>query len=267
MEERDVQIRGYKVRLPLDLFVLASANPEDYTNRGRIITPLKDRFGSQIRTHYPRTTEHEMAIVEQERTRFGADGYETTVPDFMGEIVAELTHLARRSSEISQRSGVSVRVSICNYENLLSNALKRAIRLREQQVAPRISDLQALVASTAGKIEMEAVGESDEVRVVEKLIQRAVLNVFNRHFQPAAFDELTRNFDNGLKIEVSDDMPSLEYIRQAAEVGGLGRAIEELGTQGNPALVASAIEFTLEGLHLNRKVNKDRTAGRFRYRG
>jgi magnesium chelatase subunit I len=267
MEERDVQIRGYKVRLPLDLFVLASANPEDYTNRGRIITPLKDRFGSQIRTHYPRTAEHEIAIVEQERTQFAADGYETTVPDFMREIVAELTHLARRSSEISQRSGVSVRVSICNYENLLSNALKRAIRLREQQVAPRVSDLQALVASTAGKIELEAVGESDEVRVVEKLIQRAVLNVFNRHFQPAAFDELIRNFDNGLKIEVSDDMPSLEYIRQAAEVGGMSRAIEELGAQGNPALVASAIEFTLEGLHLNRKLNKDRAAGRFRYRG
>jgi magnesium chelatase subunit I len=185
----------------------------------------------------------------------------------MKEIVAELTHLARRSSDISQRSGVSVRVSICNYENLLSNALKRAIRLREQQVAPRVSDLQALVASTAGKIEMEAVGDQDENKVVEKLIQRATLNVFNRHFQPAAFDELTRSFENGLKIEVSDDMPSLEYIRQAAEVGGLSRAVEQLGAQGNPALVASTIEFALEGLHLNRKLNKDRVGGKFRYRG
>jgi magnesium chelatase subunit I len=266
MEERDVQIRGYKVRLPLDLYVVASANPEDYTNRGRIITPLKDRFGSQIRTHYPRTAEHEIGIVEQEHTRFAADGYEMTVPDYMREIVAELTHLARRSSEISQRSGVSVRVSICNYENLLSNALKRAIRLREQQVSPRVSDLNALVASTAGKIELEAAGESDEEKLVEKLIQRAVLNVFNRHFSPGSFDELLRNFENGLAIEVADSMPSLEYIRQAAEVGGMSKAVEQLGATGNPAVVSSAIEFALEGLHLNRKLNKDRTAGRFRYR-
>jgi magnesium chelatase subunit I len=267
MEERDVQIRGYKVRLPLDVYVVASANPEDYTNRGRIITPLKDRFGSQIRTHYPRTAEHEIDIVNQEHSRFPSDGYETDVPAYMAEIVAELTHLARRSSEISQRSGVSVRVSICNYENLVSNALKRAIRLREKQVSPRVTDLNALVASTAGKIELEAVGEADEGRVIEKLLQRAVLNVFNRHFSPGGFEELTRNFENGLRIEVGDDMPSLEYIRQAAEVGGMGRAIEQLGAQGNPALVASAIEFTLEGLHLNRKLNKDRTAGHFRYRG
>ncbi|PYM61862.1 MAG: hypothetical protein DMD79_11825, partial [Candidatus Rokuibacteriota bacterium] len=137
MEERDVQIRGYKVRLPLDLFVIASANPEDYTNRGRIITPLKDRFGAQIRTHYPRAIEHEILIVEQEATRFAADGYPVEVPDYMREIVAELTHLARRSPEISQRSGVSVRVSITNYETLVSNALRRAIRLGERPAVPR----------------------------------------------------------------------------------------------------------------------------------
>src|SRR6266542_4741457 len=152
MEERDVQIRGYKVRLPLDVFVIASANPEDYTNRGRIITPLKDRFGSQIRTHYPRSVEHEMDIMEQERGVFHDEEYDTIVPAYMKRIVAELTHLARRSLEISQRSGVSVRVSICNYENLLSNALKRAIRLDEHEVAPRVSDLGAIVASTSGKI-------------------------------------------------------------------------------------------------------------------
>ena len=131
MEERDVQIRGYKVRLPLDLFVVASANPEDYTNRGRIITPLKDRFGAQIRTHYPQTIEHEIAIMEQERTSFDEDGFNTVVPNYIKEILAEITHLARRSSDISQRSGVSVRVSICNYETVLSAALKRSIRLRE----------------------------------------------------------------------------------------------------------------------------------------
>jgi magnesium chelatase subunit I len=266
MEERDVQIRGYKVRLPLDVFVIASANPEDYTNRGRIITPLKDRFGSQIRTHYPRTVEHEMDIMEQERGIFTDEEYDTIVPSYMKEIVAEVTHLARKSPDISQRSGVSVRVSVANYENMLSSALRRAIRLRERQVAPRISDLLALTQSTGGKIELETVGDRDEEKVIDKLLQKAVLNVFNRHFALHEFDELLTNFDNGLKVEVGDGLASLEYVRQAAEVSGFTPAIKKLGGQGNPAQIASAIEVVLEGLHLNRKLNKDRTAGRMRYR-
>jgi magnesium chelatase subunit I len=266
MEERDVQIRGYKVRLPLDLFVIASANPEDYTNRGRIITPLKDRFGSQIRTHYPRTIEHEMDIMEQERGVFVDEEYDTIVPSYMREIVAEVTHLARKSPDISQRSGVSVRVSVANFENMLSSALRRAIRLREKQVAPRVSDLVAVTQSTGGKIELETVGDRDEEKVIDKLLQKAVLNVFNRHFALHEFDELLANFDNGLKVEVGDSLPSLEYVRQAAEVAGFTPAIKKLGGQGNPAQIASAIEMVLEGLHLNRKLNKDRTAGRMRYR-
>ena len=266
MEERDVQIRGYKVRLPLDLFVIASANPEDYTNRGRIITPLKDRFGSQIRTHYPRTIEHEMDIMEQERGVFTDEEYDTIVPSYMREIVAEVTHLARKSPDISQRSGVSVRVSVANFENMLSSALRRAIRLREKQVAPRVSDLMAVTQSTGGKIELETVGDRDEEKVIDKLLQKAVLNVFNRHFALHEFDELLANFDNGLKVEVGDSLPSLEYVRQAAEVAGFTPAIKKLGGQGNPAQIASAIEMVLEGLHLNRKLNKDRTAGRMRYR-
>ncbi len=266
MEERDVQIRGYKVRLPLDLFVIASANPEDYTNRGRIITPLKDRFGSQIRTHYPRTIEHEMDIMEQERGVFQDDEFETVVPAYMREIVAEVTQLARTSPDVSQHSGVSVRVSVANYENLLSSALKRAIRLREKQVSPRVSDLLSLVQSTGGKIELESVGERDEEKVVDKLVQRAVLNVFNRHFAVHDFDELLANFENGLKIEVGDRVPSLEYVRQAAEVNGFTPAIKKLGGQGQPSQIASAIELVLEGLHLNRKLNKDRVGASQRYR-
>ena len=269
MEERDVQIRGYKVRLPLDLFVVASANPEDYTNRGRIITPLKDRFGAQIRTHYPHTVEHEIAIMEQERTSFEEDGFNTVVPDYIKEILAEITHLARRSSDISQRSGVSVRVTICNYETVLSAALKRSIRLREAQVTPRVSDLTSLVTSTAGKIELDSVGEGTEEKVIDKLVQRAVLNVFNRHLNVAEMQELIQSFDRGLHIEVAPDMPSLEYMAQASEVAGLSPAIGTLGASGNPASVAAAMEFVLEGLHLSRKLNKDRTqgsaAGRFRY--
>ena len=138
MEERDVQIRGYKIRLPIDVYVVASANPEDYTNRGRIITPLKDRIGSEIRTHYPRTIEHEIEIMEQEAALPPIEDMEFSYPRYMKEIIAEVTHLARKHSDISKRSGVSVRVCICNYENVLSNSVRRAIRLGEKQVAPRI---------------------------------------------------------------------------------------------------------------------------------
>ena len=265
MEERDVQIRGYKVRLPLDLYVVASANPEDYTNRGRIITPLKDRFGSQIRTHYPRRLDDEIAIMEAERTSFPDDGFETRSPEYMKRVVAELTHLARRASEISQRSGVSVRVTICNYENLISSALKRAIRLGERDVAPRVSDLAAIVASTSGKIELEAVGEASEEKILAKLVQRAVLNVFNQTFKSAELDAVVAAFQSGLAIEASDTMASRDYVRQIGEVRPLQAAVTKLGAT-DPASVAAAVEFVLEGLHLNRKLNKDVQASRTRYR-
>jgi magnesium chelatase subunit I len=266
MEERDVQIRGYKVRLPLDLFVVASANPEDYTNRGRIITPLKDRFGSEIRTHYPKTLEHEMAIMEQERFPFPADGHEVGVPFYMTEVIAELTHLARKSPDISQRSGVSVRVSICNYENLLSSAMRRAIRLGEREVCPRVSDLPAVVASTLGKVELEAVGDSKEDKLIDRLIQGAIVNTFNRYFMVQEFEEMVRAFDNGLTIETSDNLGSMDYALQASQMPGLKDAIAKLGAGNNPATIASAVEFILEGLHLNRRLNKDRSEGKVRYR-
>jgi len=266
MEERDVQIRGYKVRLPLDVFVVASANPEDYTNRGRIITPLKDRIGSEVRTHYPRTIEGEIAIMESESNAFVPAGFEVSVPQFMKEIIAEITHLARKSPDISKRSGVSVRVSICNYENVLSNAMRRAIRLGEQQVTPRVSDLPAVLASTMGKIELETVGDTNEERLLDRLLQGAVLAVFNRHFLVAEFEDLIATFDKGMGVEASDEMPSMQYVRQLSDVRGLKNAVAKLNAQGNPAIVASAVEFIMEGLHLSRKLNKDRAAGKTRYR-
>ncbi|HET8627882.1 MAG TPA: sigma 54-interacting transcriptional regulator [Thermomicrobiales bacterium] len=266
MEERDVQVRGYKIRLPLDVYVVASANPEDYTNRGRIITPLKDRYGSQIRTHYPTTIEQEIDIVEQESTTFDSDGYRVTVPRFMKEIVAELTQLARKSSDVSQRSGVSVRMSIANYENLTASALKRAIRLNEKDAAPRISDLPALTASTMGKIELESVGDSNEDKVVTKLMQHAVVNVFGRYFSVNEFEDVVRAFEGGQKMETSDLMPAMDYVHQASQSKSMKKALGELGAQGSPAIVASGVEFILEGLHLNRKLNKDRTARATRYR-
>lgn len=257
MEERDVQIRGYKIRLPLDVFVVASANPEDYTNRGRIITPLKDRYGSQIRTHYPETTELEIEIMEQERTHFATDGVQVAVPQFMKEIIAELTHGARRSHDVSQRSGVSVRMSVANYENVISNATRRAIRLGERQSAPRISDLAALHASTTGKIELETLGEVREEQIVDKLISSAVLTTFNRHFSVRQFDRLILAFENGLHVEASELMPAMDYVHQLSHLEGVREAVDKLGVGGNPAAVASAVEFVLEGLHLNRKLNKD----------
>jgi magnesium chelatase subunit I len=260
MEERDVQIRGYRVRLPLDVYVVASANPEDYTNRGRIITPLKDRYGSQIRTHYPTTVELEIDIMEQERMTFESDGVTVQMPQYMREIIAEITHLARRSHDISQRSGVSVRMSIANYENVVANALKRAIRTNEKQAVPRISDLRAIVASTTGKIELETMGEVREDRIVEKLIQGAIVTTFNRYFSVRDFDDLILGFDNGLVVDAADDMPSMNYVHQVSHMEGVREAIGKLDIAGSPAGIASGVEFVLEGLHLNRRLNKDHSS-------
>ncbi len=266
MEERDVQIRGYKIRLPLDVYVVASANPEDYTNRGRIITPLKDRVGSEIRTHYPRTVEYEIQIMESESNHFITEGMEIIFPQFMKEIIAEITQLARRSNDISQRSGVSVRVTVSNFENVLSNASRRALRLKERHVAPRISDLSAIIASTCGKIELDAVGDVKEERVVQKLINGAILEVFGEYFEVREFDQLVAGFERGLNVQVGDDLSSMEYVNQLAKVGGLSKAVDKLNGRGSPASIASAVEFILEGLHLNRRLNKDEVNGKVRYR-
>ncbi|MBA3688331.1 MAG: magnesium chelatase [Chloroflexi bacterium] len=269
MEERDVQIRGYKVRLNLDLFVVASANPEDYTSRGRIITPLKDRFGAQIRTHYPEDPETEIAIMEAEWLAFDdetATSVPVQVPSFMKEIVAELSQLARRSSEVSQRSGVSVRVTIANHETLVAAALKRAVRLGEPIGAPRVSDLGAIVASTAGKIELETLGdETREEKVIEKLVQRAVVNVFNRHFSLSELVSLVERFEAGAEVEVGDAVASDQLQRTVAELPELSRAVGRLDIGESPAGVASGVEFVLEGLHLNRRLNKERRGGGVRY--
>ncbi|HYS29276.1 MAG TPA: magnesium chelatase [Candidatus Limnocylindria bacterium] len=267
IEERDVQIRGYKLRLPLDVAFVASANPEDYTNRGRIITPLKDRFGAQIRTHYPRRLEDEIRIVDQERTDFGDGELPVFVPDFVKEIVAEITHLARRSAKINQKSGVSVRVSITNYENLVSNATRRALRIGETEVVPRISDLPSVIPSSAGKLEMETWEEGDDQSVLEKILKTAVLNTFRRHFEVTQFAELVQRFDAGLTFEVSEWQPSARYVAFAREAPGLEKAAKGLGAQGKPAATASAVEFILEGLHLSKRLNKSETEGGALYAG
>ena len=267
MEERDVQIKGYRVRMPLDVFVVATANPEDYTNRGRIVTPLKDRYGAQIHTHYPRTIEEEIAIMEQERGRF-PDEDSVVAPDYMREIVAEITARARNSNEINQRSGVSVRVSIANYETLISNALRRSIRLGESVVCPRVSDLPYLIASLGGKIELETLGEGRGDRLVEDLTKRATLAIFGRYFGNLdELDDIVTAFDLGQTMETGQDVPAAAYAAAVERIDGLAETVSALaGSDPRPEVAAAAVEFVLEGLHLNRQLNCARTpAGSYRY--
>jgi magnesium chelatase subunit I len=266
MEEKDVQIKGYKVRLPLDVVIVASANPEDYTSRGRIITPLKDRFDVQIRTHYPRTIVDEITIMEQEAMSLSQRSQKVKIPQFMKEILAQMTFEARKSSDINQASGVSVRVTINNYESMISNAEKRALRLREAEIVPRISDLHCLLASTSGKIEVEYVGEDKkEDELVEKLLNRSVLKVFDQHFSLNSLQKVVDYFNSGWGVEVSDTMPSQDYLEDIKQVPGLKEAIRSLGDLESPAVMASAVEFILEGLHLHQKLNKEVEGGRITY--
>jgi magnesium chelatase subunit I len=265
MEEKDVQIRGYRVRLPLDLFVIASANPEDYTSRGRIITPLKDRFGSQVRTHYPLTIGEEMQIMEAERHPVPED-FELIFPTFMKEIVAELTHLARRSPHISQSSGVSVRMSIANFENLASNAVRRAARVGENLAVPRITDLAYLTSSTAGRVEIEALDEGKEEQVLSRLERGAISAVFSRHFSAAQFDGIVARFEDGAMLEVGEGINARTYTRAIGELPEVATALKKLSLPDRPEVRASVIEFLLEGLHLNKRLNKDEVDGRAVYR-
>ncbi len=266
MEEKDLQIKGYKIRLPLDVVIVASANPEDYTSRGRIITPLKDRFDVQIRTHYPRSVEDEIAIMEQELPAIARTA-ELRVPAFVKEIVAQLTFEARGSNEINQASGVSVRVTINNYESLISNAEKRAVRAGEREIVPRLSDLHSVLASTAGKIELEYVGEDKrEEDLIDRLINRAVLKVWDKYLQIDALTRVAEHFAAGWGVEVSDQMRSEEYLEGIRQIPGLREGVALLGTFESPGLMATAIEFVLEGLHLHQKLNKEREGGRYTYR-
>jgi magnesium chelatase subunit I len=266
MEEKDVQIKGYKIRLPVDVVFVASANPEDYTSRGRIITPLKDRFDVQIRTHYPKKLDDEIAIMEQEALYPPRPGMDVRVPQFLKDIIAQVTFEARGSNEINQSSGVSVRVTINNFESVLSNAEKRSVINGENEIVPRISDLHSLYASTAGKIEIEYVGEDKkEDDLVERLINRAVLKVFDRYLKLDDLKKVSSYFDQGWGVEVSDRAPSSEYMEPLREVTGLREAIAALGPFETPGLMASASEFIFEGLHLHQKLNKDRQGGRFAY--
>ena len=271
LEERDVQIRGHKVRLPLDVLLVATANPEDYTNRGRIITPLKDRYGAQIRTHYPLRLAHEVDIMEQEAAALDMGDYRVTVPPWMKEIVAEITHQARRSPDVSQRSGVSVRASVANYEALLANAHRRALRLGETDVVPRISDLPFMLPSLQGKVEFEAMEEGQEDRITQALFASAVKAVFARHLDVDDLEDVVLAFADDTHVDTGEAAGQAHYEEVAARIPALEAAIAALDPgdagESGPAVRPAAIEFVLEGLHLNKLLNKSSAGGYARYGG
>ena len=264
MEERDVQIRGHRVRLPLDVFVVASANPEDYTNRGRIITPLKDRYGAQVRTHYPQSVQHELDIVELEKLPAPKD-FNVHVPAFMNEIIIEITKQARKSPDVNQRSGVSVRTSIANYESIVANALRRALKHKEKEVIPRISDLPYIIPSTSGKVEFETIEDGQEEEIITKLVENATVTVFNRFFNIPELEEIVTRFQSGVSIEVGESIASKDYTKIVKQISDLKAPIEKLEMTG-AGNVASAVEFIFEGLHLNKRLNKDHVGSKMLYR-
>ena len=268
LEERDVQVRGYKIRLPLDILLVASANPDDYTNRGRIISPLKDRFGSQIRTHYPLETSTEVDIMRQEARPLSIGDVKVHVPDYMEEVIATFSHLARQSNQVNQRSGVSVRLSVSNLEVLAANAMRRSLHSGERQVVPRVCDLEALAASTSGKIEIETLEEGRDGQIIENMLKAAVLTVFRARVTPNEVRDVVGAFDEGLVVHTGEDVSSVDEAALVTQIPAVKATVLGL-TSGDesPAAVASAVEFLLVGLHLSKRLNKEAAGSRATYRG
>jgi magnesium chelatase subunit I len=269
LEERDVQIRGYRIRLPLDLLLVVTANPDDYTHRGRIVSPLKDRFGTQVRTHYPETLADEIAIMEQE-ARSAAGDVPLRVPVYMKELLAALTAELRRSPHVNHRSGVSVRYSIGNLETLAAAAVRRAVRTREPEAVPRVCDLPAVLASSLGRVEFDTIEEGREEEILARAAKTAELEVFRRRLSGYDFQPILSRFAEGFEAETSDLTPASVLLAQFGELPGLSKLLERLGVEEeSPGVAASAVEFALDGLHLSRRLNKDETGrtGAYRYRG
>ena len=260
LEERDVQVRGYRIRLPLDIVLIASANPEDYTHRGRIVSPLKDRFGSQVRTHYPRCIADEIAIMEQEATP-APGGIAVHVPEHLKEVVASLTAQLRASPSVNQRSGVSVRFSIGALEALVASSTRRAVITGEAEAVPRAIDLWAILPSVMGRVEFDSLDEGREPEILERALKTALLDTWRRRLGGEDFGTLIARFESGLEVETSDGLGSADLISQLGREGFGDWPVEgvvgRLGIgRDSPAAVAAALEFCLEGLHLTKRLNK-----------
>jgi magnesium chelatase subunit I len=263
LEERDIQVRGYQLRLPLDLLLVASANPEDYTNRGRIITPLKDRFGAEIRTHYPLRVSDEVALVEQEAHLVAR------VPRHLVEVLARFTRMARESSAVDQRSGVSARFAVAGAETVAASALRRAALTGETAPVARVCDLPAIVPTLRGKVEFEASEEGREVEVLAHLLRRAVAETFRLRLGGVDLAALVARFEEGATVETGELVPADELLRRVGPVEGLGRIVSRLGDDDaeSPGVAAAALEFAMEGLYLLRRISKDQVGGRTVYGG
>ncbi|MEU3165860.1 sigma 54-interacting transcriptional regulator [Streptosporangium sp. NPDC006930] len=264
LEERDIQVRGYNLRLPLDILLIASANPEDYTNRGRIITPLKDRFGAEIRTHYPLSIETELVLIRQEAAldQVGAD-----LPDHLIEVIARFTRLVRESTAVDARSGVSARFSIAAAETAAASAVRRAALTGEDHAVARVADLPGIVHTLRGKVEFEVSEEGRETEVLAHLLRRAVAETFRGTLGGSDLNPLLEKFSEGVQVESGVAIPAGELLRRIGPVPGLAKIMSQLGIgDESPGHAAAALEFAMEGLYLLRRLSKDEVDGTTVYR-
>jgi magnesium chelatase subunit I len=263
MQEGDVQIKGYPIRLPLDVAIVFSANPEDYTARGKIITPLKDRIGSEIRTHYPATVDEGVAITAQEawtNRRTQSEAHAMHLPTYIQEVIERIAFAAREDKKIDKRSGVSQRLPISAMENVISNAERRALRNDEKLVVPRVSDVYAALPAITGKLELEYEGEMKGAdHVSRELIRAAIAKTYDEYFTGANVQQIVQWFDLGGEIQLSDSVPAIEVLENLKEIQGL---IDKLGPLGvsqkeSPEQQVSAAEFILEGLHAHKRIGRN----------
>jgi magnesium chelatase subunit I len=270
MEERDIGIRGYSLRLPLDLLLVASANPEDYTNRGRIITPLKDRFGAEIRTHYPLTLDDELTLIGQEaEVWMGAE-----LPDHLVEVIARFTRAVRDSPAVDARSGVSARFAIAAAESAAASAVRRSALAGPAPVSPadppvaRVCDLPAVVSTLRGKVEFEVSEEGREEEVLNAMLRRAIADTFRARLGNVDLSGLLAKFDEGGTVETGELVPAADLLQRIGEVPGLARIMSRLGMNDGESFghAAAALEFALEGLYLMRRLSKDSSDGTSVYR-
>lgn len=269
LEERDIQVRGYALRLPLDLFVVASANPEDYTNRGRIITPLKDRFGAEVRTHYPLRLDDELHLVRQESIlRWeGSPLGAPVLPDHLVEVVARFTRLVREAPQVDHRSGVSARLAVAAAETVAASAVRRAAFTHEDTPTARVVDLGSIVPAVRGKVEFDQLEEGREDDVLAHLLRRAIAETFRARLAGGDLSGLQKRFDTAGPVETGDLVSAAELLRRIGPVPGLAQLLTRLGVDGaeSPGLAAAALEFAMEGLHLNRRLAKEELPGRTVY--
>lgn len=269
LEERDIQVRGYALRLPLDVLLVASANPEDYTSRGHIVTPLKDRFGTEVRTHYPLDLDTELALVEQEaRVHWGAEAVSAGLPQHLLETLARFTRLVRESPAVDARSGVSARFTISAAETASASAVRRAALTGEQPPVARVADLSAIAETLLGKVEFEVSEEGREQEVLVHLLRRATAETFRHRLGGFDFSGLLGLFDEGETVESGELVPAEQLLRRAGSVAGLGALMGRLGMDGaeeTPPYAAAALEFALEGLYLTRRLDKEAVGGKAVY--